>query len=171
MTATHAGGRKTRLPPRARPTRTPYHRAMLRWLLIVTMALLPWHGWAGASLVPALSAAPTAILGSVDCGPVAAIEHHADPANPSADCAEHAARHSSDDGPQHAADAGNHHAAAGGADGGCPGCSMCHSCSPVGLPAMAGIPPADAASAQRPAAGESRFASAEGAAGLKPPIS
>ena len=144
---------------------------MLRWLLIFAMALLPWHGWAGASLAQALPASPTAILGSVDCGPFAAIEHHADPATPSADCAEHAAGHGSDDGAQHVAGADSHHPAAGGADGGCPGCSMCHSCSPVGLPAMPGIPPADAVPAQRPAAAESRFASADDAAGLKPPIS
>lgn len=128
---------------------------MLRWLLIVTMALLPWHGWAGASLaapVPQPAVPASAVLASAaDHG-----THY--PGQPSADCLDDETV------------AADHHAA-GAADGGCPGCSMCHSCSPVGLPAMAGIPPADAASAQRPATGESRFASADGAAGLKPPIS
>jgi len=130
---------------------------MLRWLLILTMALLPWHGWAGASVAAAPAAAGheaaqgiavVAVIGDLGA-------HHG---QASADCLDEA------DQP-----AGHH--AVSGPDGGCPGCSMCHSCSPVGLPAMAEVPPADAAPAQRPAASASRFASADGAAGLKPPIS
>lgn len=77
----------------------------------------------------------------------------------SADCAGH------DDAPA----AAEHHAAAG--DGGCPGCSMCHSCSPVGLPALAGVPQPDAAPPQRHASAVTPFASAERLPGLKPPIS
>ena len=129
---------------------------MLRWLLILTMALLPWHGWAGASLAPA------------------AVEQQAVPASPVfAAAAEHGTHHpgqASADCLEDAAAAAGHHTAAA-ADGGCPGCSMCHSCSPVGLPAMAGVPQADSSTPQRPASAVSRFASAERLPGLKPPIS
>lgn len=126
---------------------------MLRWLLILTMALLPWHGWAGASL-----AAPAA-AGQQSVQAVAATFHHeAHPGHASADCL----------GDVEAAV--DHHAAAG-AEGGCPGCSMCHSCSPVGLPAIAAVPQADSAAPQRPASAVTRFASAERLPGLKPPIS
>ncbi|MHB1122247.1 MAG: hypothetical protein ACYC0T_05930 [Ramlibacter sp.] len=130
---------------------------MLRWLLILTMALLPWHGWAGASLAGAPAEVGQEALRGVAVVAVMA-DHGAHHGQASTDCLDEAEA------------AADHHPA-GGADGGCPGCSMCHSCSPVGLPAMAGVPPADAAPAQRPAAGETRFASADGAAGLKPPIS
>jgi len=132
---------------------------MLRWLLILAMALLPWHGWAGASLAAAPAAAGHEAAQAVAVVAMDSVGHHdAHHGEASADCLEAAGEPAG----HHAADA---------AGGGCPGCSMCHSCSPVGLPAMADVPPADAAPAQRPAASASRFASADGAAGLKPPIS
>ena len=131
---------------------------MFRWLLILTMALLPWHGWAGASQAGAMAVAPAVILASADHGAVSAMAHVDNPGHASADCLDHA-------GP-----AASHHAVAG--DGaGCAGCSMCHSCSPVGLPAIASLPEGDLATPRRPAGAVSRFASAEPFPGLKPPIS
>lgn len=126
---------------------------MFRWLLILTMALLPWHGWAGASLAATVpqQAASAVLATAADDG-----THH--PGQASADCL---------DGETVAAE----HHAAGAADGGCPGCSMCHSCSPTGLPALIGVTQADPAAPLRPAGAASRFASAERLRGLKPPIS
>ena len=130
---------------------------MLRWLLILTMALLPWHGWAGASL--AAASAPLEQQAVHASAALPAQSHHeAHPGHASADCLDDVDA------------AVNHHAAAGN-DGGCPGCSMCHSCSPAGLPAMTAAPQADGAPPQRPASAVSRFASAERLPGLKPPIS
>ncbi|NKE67465.1 hypothetical protein RAMLITH_16700 [Ramlibacter sp. RBP-2] len=128
---------------------------MLRWLLILAMAVLPWHGWAGGGLaaVPAPLQQQAAQASTFATGS----SHEAHPGHASADCLDEVA-------------AADHHAAAG-TDGGCPGCSMCHSCSPVGLPAMTAVPPADSAPPQRLASAASRFASAERLPGLKPPIS
>lgn len=130
---------------------------MLRWLLILTMALLPWHGWAGASL----AAAPAPLeQHAVQTGAVlaAASHHEVEPGHANADYLDEINS------------AADHHAAAG-ADGGCPGWSMCHSCSPAGLPAVLGVTQADSAAPLRPAGPASRFASAERLRGLKPPIS
>lgn len=130
---------------------------MLRWLLILAMALLPWHGWAGASLGAAAMPAAQAVPAG-HAGPPAATDRVADPGHASADCA-----------PGHA-DAGGHHDAGAGPDDGCPGCAMCHSCSPAGLPALASLPEAGSAIPEYPAAAACRFASAERSPGLKPPI-
>lgn len=130
---------------------------MLRWLLILAMALLPWHGWAGAGL----AAAPAPLeQQALPAGAVfaAASHHEAQAGHAEADCLEEV-------------DAASDHHAAAGADGGCPGCSMCHSCSPAGLPALIGVTQADSAAPLRPAGPASRFASAERLPGLKPPIS
>lgn len=137
-------------------------RAMLRWLLILAMALLPWHGWAGASLPSAAPQATAAApAGHAHAGGEraagahihAAAGHAGDAGQVSADCAgqpDHAAAHASD---------------------GCPGCSMCHSCAPVGLAAELAIAAPRAHGRSRPAAGPALFASAERAGWLKPPIS
>jgi hypothetical protein len=127
---------------------------MLRWLLILAMALLPWHGWAGAGL----AGAPAPLQQQSPQASAVFAHHEAHPGHASADCLDDVEA------------AVDHHAAAG-ADGGCPGCSMCHSCSPVGLPAMAAMPHPDSVPPQRPASAVSRFASAERLPGLKPPIS
>lgn len=130
---------------------------MLRWLLILTMALLPWHGWAGASL--ATAPAPLEQHAVQASAVLAAASHHeVEPGHANADCLDEINS------------AADHHTA-GGADGGCPGCSMCHSCSPAGLPAVLGVTQADSAAPLRPAGPASRFASAERLRGLKPPIS
>lgn len=130
---------------------------MLRWLLILAMALLPWHGWAGAG--PAAAPAPLqqqAVQASAVFA--AALHHEAHPGQASADCLDDV-------------DAAADHHAAAGANGGCPGCAMCHSCSPVALPGMAGVPDANAAPRLQPVTSVSRFASADRDSGLKPPIS
>lgn len=127
---------------------------MLRWLLILTMALLPWHGWAGASAAAFERTAQPAAAHVA----AALVDHAAHPGHASADCLDDAGA------------AAGHHAEAA-AEGGCPGCSMCHSCSPVGLPAMAAVPRADGDLPQRPDAVVTRFASADRDPGLKPPIS
>lgn len=130
---------------------------MLRWLLILATALLPWHGWAGAGL--AAAPAPLERQAVQASAVFADASHHAaHPGHASADCLDDVDA------------AANHHVAAG-IDGGCPGCSMCHSCSPVGLPAMTAMPQPDPVPPQRPASAVSRFASAERLPGLKPPIS
>lgn len=130
---------------------------MLRWLLILAMALLPWHGWAGAGLAAAPAPLEQPAV-QASAAFFAASHHETHHGHDGADCLDDIAA------------AADHHAA-GGLDGGCPGCSMCHSCSPVGLPAITAVPQPDAIPPQRPASAVSRFASAERLPGLKPPIS
>lgn len=129
---------------------------MLRWLLVLAMALLPWHGWAGASM-PAASPAQVHHAAHA-AAELPVVVQEAGHGHADADCLGHA-------------DAAADHHAAVSLDDGCPGCSMCHSCSPVALPGMPGMPQADATAAPQPATSVSRFASADRDAGLKPPIS
>ncbi len=128
---------------------------MLRWLVVLAMALLPWHGWAGAGVAAAPQAGDQHALHAAAAASGDASHHHG---QSDADCLGDAGT------------AADHHAATG-TDGGCPGCSMCHSCSPVALPGMAGVPDGDAAPRLQPATSVSHFASAERLPGLKPPIS
>lgn len=127
---------------------------MLRWLLIITMALLPWHGWADL----AIGAGATPAQAAVAAAPAhAAASHHGHEAE--VDCME-----------QHGhPDAARPDASAGDAD--CSGCVLCHTCSPVALPGIAPAAHATAATQPRPAATGAAFASADRLPGLKPPIS
>lgn len=132
---------------------------MLRWLLILTMTLLPWHGSAGASLSRAAQPGGHEIVfAGAAHEHAAAADHGTREAQASADCSHDAQPPS------------GHHGTTAGHEG-CAGCSMGHSCSPLGLPAMAALAPAGSVTPQRPVAAVSRFASADRVAGLKPPIS
>ncbi len=128
---------------------------MLRWLLVLAMALLPWHGWAGASPAAAHAAAMQHAAPAAE-----ATAHEVHHGVNGADCLDHLA-------------GADHHAAAGADDPGnaCPGCSMCHWCSPAGLPAMLAPPPDHAGAPQWHASAVTQFASADRDPGLKPPIS
>jgi hypothetical protein len=131
---------------------------MVRWWLILMMALLPLHGWAGA----AMSSAP----GHEAPGPVhAAAPAHgltdADPGAADPDCLEHAP-------------AAHHHGAGtqtSTGTGSCPTCPTCHACSPAALVAAITAAAAEGFGAPRPQRDHSRFASADRAPGFKPPIS
>lgn len=130
---------------------------MLRWLLILAMALLPWHGWAGAAVaVDRTAGGPAIVAGAAHHDAGSTSQHAAGPAQAGADCPD-----------GHGVSAASHHVP----DGGCPGCAMCHSCAPVGLPAVAGPPGAAMAAPQRPVAAATGFASADSFPQLKPPIS
>jgi len=130
---------------------------MLRWLLILAMALLPWHGWAGAGVAgEARTGSGPAIVASVHHDAGSTSNHGAGPDQANADCPD-----------GHAVPA----AGSDAADHGCPGCAMCHSCAPVGLPSLAGLPEAAEAAPQRPVAAATGFASADSFPHLKPPIS
>jgi hypothetical protein len=135
--------------------------AMLRWIVLLMIALLPLRGWmgvaaaheagAGAAMaaqaradVPAhlSGTAAAAVPGHEDC-----MGHHAE--IPSA----------GDDGT--------------GDDGSfsCPTCSHCQACSGVGLAATGASLATASFDRARPVAAVARFASADRAPGFKPPIS
>jgi len=131
---------------------------MVRWLLILLMAVLPLHGWAGATLSVARALghdAPAAVHATLSHAQAVAEAGRVDP-----DCLEHGAA------PHHGG------AAQGGDDtGACPTCPACHACSPAALVSAMIEAASPAFGTPRPDGASSRFASAEPAPGFKPPIS
>jgi hypothetical protein len=131
---------------------------MVRWLMILLMAVLPLHAWAGATL--SVARAPGHAPAAVHATSMPHGSSTADPGAVDADCLEHAT-------------ATHHHAVDQGGDdaGACPTCPACHACSPAAL--LSALPGAAAPGfgAPRPDGAPTRFASAEPAPGFKPPIS
>jgi hypothetical protein len=133
---------------------------MLRWLLLLTMSMLPWFAWAGSDMAAAgaphhgvVAHTHAAAAGVEDA---AAQAGEADP-----DCIEHAGS-----GTHH-----DHHAGTASDPGDCPTCSACQACSSAALVGTVTVLPPGAFGAPHPLAPLSRFVSADRAPGFKPPIS
>lgn len=125
---------------------------MSRWLLLVMIVLLPLRGWVGDAMAAEMSARHVQANAAVDVSQVQAPRHHA----VHEDCADHAS---------------DPRAGPVGQSADCPTCAMCQACSALALVSFAADPDAAAPGQRRPHAVEARFASADEARGLKPPIS
>lgn len=127
--------------------------------MILLMAVLPLHAWAGATLSVARAlghgAAAPVHATAMPHGPAAAT-----PGAHEADCLEHGT-------------ATHHHVVAPDGDdaGACPTCPACHACSPAALVSAWPGTVAPGFGAPRPDGAPTRFASAEPGPGFKPPIS
>ncbi len=126
---------------------------MYRWLLLLMIALLPLRGWVGEVMAAEMSARQVqanrtvAIVSQVQA-PLHRAAHD--------DCIEHAS---------------DPRAGPAAASSDCPTCAMCQACSAMAHASFVASGGASALGQQRPASVEARFASADGARGLKPPIS
>lgn len=145
-------------------------------LLALMIALLPIRGWLGdaMALEMARHSLPVASASTVSAAPGAAMAtqahcHEAMEAMDATDTVD------ADAGMQMAMDMSDGHAShdtTGGADHqGCGTCTACQVCHTVALGGMPLIDTVHGAPQAAPAAHTSRFASAEPAQGLKPPIS
>lgn len=132
-------------------------------VLVLAIVLLPLRGWLGDAmmLAPVQQATAGHAMHAMADGAVATHTMHA---MPSADAPDmHAAHAAMDHAPTHDTPDSGH-----GAHTTCDTCQFCHS---VAVTAWPEVPLPAAAPARAPVASAMRFASAEAAQGLKPPIS
>jgi hypothetical protein len=144
-----------------------YHRFMLRWFLLLTIALLPLRGWVGA----AMSEGPLAH--ELGAGATVVAQAHAGPHTHPSSTGE-AAGPDHDDCMGHSAVSPSSSEDAAGMDSGtfsCPSCSHCQACSAVALVSSSTLLTPASFDRLRPAAAVADFASADRAPGFKPPIS
>jgi hypothetical protein len=132
---------------------------MLRWILLLTIALLPLRGWMGDA-VAGERAAQVAAMHS-------AVVHHQEAPIGS---------RTAGDGHDHVDCMDDVQAQAEGdpvavAGGDCPTCSHCQACSGVALTSNSTISLPEGYDSLRPSATIDPFASADRAPGFKPPIS
>jgi hypothetical protein len=140
---------------------------MLRWFLLLTIALLPLRGWVGAV------ATQGPLAHELGAGAAMVAHAHASPHT-------HPSNMGEAGGPDHD-DCMGHHAAnpspgddTAGIDSGtvsCPSCSHCQACSAVALVSSSTLLTPASFDRPRPAAAVADFASADRAPGFKPPIS
>jgi hypothetical protein len=144
--------------PQAEPGAAVYDACMHRWLLIFMIALLPLRGWVGDAMAAQMLQQSLATVEAA-----AAPSHHATPVAHD-DCMGHAG----------AADASS---AASGSDttavshSDCPTCASCQVCSSAAVAMNTVSLQPLAFEAPAPSFFAARFASAEPAPALKPPIS
>lgn len=140
---------------------------MLRWFLLLTIALLPLHGWVAAAAVDGPLAhelgGGTAMVAHAQASP------HTHPSGTG-----EAAGPGHDDCMGHSAVSPSSGEDAAGMDSGtfsCPSCSHCQACSAVALVSSSTLLTPASFDRPRPAAAVADFASADRAPGFKPPIS
>jgi hypothetical protein len=126
-----------------------YDGCMHRWLLLVMIALLPRRGWVGDAMAGQMLDQRLAAIESVQAAAAPALAHE--------DCM------------GHAAPSENSAPAAQQAD--CPTCASCQVCSSVAMVFSAAAMQPVPLGSTLPTALVHRFASAEPAPALKPPIS
>jgi hypothetical protein len=133
---------------------------MLRWILLLTIALLPLRGWMGDAMAGERAAQVAAVH--------AAVVHHEEApiGSPTSgnghdhvDCMDDVQAQVIEGDP------------VGVAGGDCPTCSHCQACSGVALTSSSTISLPEAYDSLRPSATIDPFASADRAPGFKPPIS
>jgi hypothetical protein len=140
---------------------------MLRWFLLLTFALLPLRGWAGA-------AAGDGPLAHGLADSAAMVAHaHASPTTHPSNMGEAAGHDHDDCMGRHAANPspGEDTAGMDGGTAACPSCSHCQACSAVALVSSGTLLTSASSDRPRPTAAVADFASADRAPGFKPPIS
>lgn len=130
-------------------------------LLALMIALLPIRGWLGDAMAiemvrQSLPAAAASVTAASSSDIVDAHCHEAMGAGDSMDMADHATTHDGGHGADHQ---------------GCGTCTACQACHTVALGGMPRVDIVHGAPQAPPVAHAARFASAEPAPGLKPPIS
>jgi hypothetical protein len=135
-------------------------------LLALMIALLPIRGWLGDAM--ALEMARHSMPAASASVAAAATQAHCHEAMDAMDAMD---RMDTDSGMQMAMDMPDSHGNGGADHQGCGTCTACQVCHTVALGGMPLIDTVHGAPQAAPAAHASRFASAEPAQGLKPPIS
>lgn len=150
---------------------------MRHWFLIVMIALLPVRGWALGTMtgqMPPVHAAVTATsiaqgTPAQAAGGGSSKAGHHKPAVMMADCEQHAG--ASGQAASSHAQAEDSATDSTGATADCHSCTSCQICHTVAATAAADLPALTFSSHALPSLAGARFASAQPAPGLKPPIS
>lgn len=132
---------------------------MLRWILLLTIALLPLRGWIGDAMAGERAAQVAAVhAAAVHHDEASVVSPTMGAGHDHVDCMDDV----------QAQVEGDHIAVA---QGDCPTCSHCQACSGVALTSSAAISLPEGYDSLRPSASVDSFASADRAPGFKPPIS